>query len=621
MSDRCQSPCWLLTAGSLLALLLAGCGSDSPASPNLLIITLDTARADRIGPESGLTPALDALADRGVRFTHAFTEVPITLPAHATLFTGLYPPQHGVRNNAPDALGAVPTLANRLRDSGYATAAFVSCEPLASGSGIERGFNHFDDRLPDRSHEYLFRERAGRDTIEAASSWIVKHRARWGDEVPFFVWVHHFGPHQPYAPPPPWQATYRNAPYDGEIRAADEEIGELLALLRSEGLLENTLVVFASDHGEGLGEFEETHGYYLYDPTLRIPLIVAGPGVPEGVVSDRPTGLVDVVPTALELLGQEVPKRLAGASMLSTARVRLYSESHYCYRNFGWSPLSALTDSQYKLVEGGSEHRLFARRPDAPGFDETLDRARELEDLTEEKRRALAQQLAALEAQAEEWPDPESVPRDLSAIGYLSGVPAEAPDARARRSPLGSESIVSGLDRARELLASRSPNAALSLLTELEGVDPENPEIPFWRGRALAKISQELSADAARGVTSARPAAQSSAREAEAAFERAVSLRPSYHDAWLLAVWQRIRLGEFEEAHASLHRMLTSERARDAKTWELFARLLATPRAELAREATNELYDRDAAKTAAEAAVRFDPQNGSATRLLDELSN
>ncbi len=608
MSDRPSARCrlrWLLLLGA--GSLSAGCGSESPPTINLLLITLDTCRADRVGPASGLTPALDRLAAGGLRFEHAYTEVPITLPAHASLLTGLYPPLHGVRNNAPDALGDIPTLAERLRDSGFSTAAFVSSEPLARGCGLERGFTVYDDELPPRAHDYLFRERPGRETVSQALEWIETHRKRWEDSVPFFVWVHHFGPHQPYRAPEPWQSDFRDRPYDGEIRAADDDIGRLLDRLRGDGLLDQTLVVFTADHGEGLGEFEATHGYYLYDPTLRIPLILSGPGVPRGKVSTSPAGLVDIVPTVHELLGLPLPGRLSGASLLGTRRARLYSESLYCYRNFGWSPLTASIDRAGKLVDGGSEQRWFTRELEGAGFDETTDRRdADPEDFARRLAQLRAQE-AHLEARATEFPEPRRVPRDLAALGYLSGEPSDAEDPTLpRRSPLASHDIVDGLDIARRLLSEGSPLAALARLRKLEAIDASNPEIPFWRGRTLARIS-----------TLER--SQDFAREARAAYLRVLELRPGHHQARLLADWQLVRLGDFEAAHASLHGMLRGDSSQDSKTWELYARLLATERAELDAVPTNALYDPAAARVAAEAAVKYDPSNESARELLSVL--
>ncbi len=258
-----------------------------PSAPSILLVTLDTTRADSIGFESDAveTPALDALAARGVRFKQAFTTVPMTLPSHTSIMTGLYPSEHGIRENSRFLDEERSLLAERLRQEGYSTAAFISGYPLKRRFGLARGFDHYDDDMGKGNAERA----AGPTTDQALAYLETKLRG------PVFVWVHYFDPHDPYAPPEPFASRYASAPYLGEIAYMDHELGRLIEAFERRLDGGESKIVVVGDHGEGLGDHGELfHGNLLYSGVMRVPLVVAGSRDPDCASGDRgqhPTGL------------------------------------------------------------------------------------------------------------------------------------------------------------------------------------------------------------------------------------------------------------------------------------------------------------------------------------------
>ena len=350
-----------LLAASWLALTLAGCHrarseTEGRARPrNLLLLTLDTTRPDRLGcygSATGATPRLDALAARGARFEEAVAPVALTRPSHATLLTGLEPRQHGVWSNGPYRLEpGFTTIAERLAERGFSTAAVASSFVLGRSFGLDQGFARYDD---------AFAEVPGADpekTADAAemiaSSWIGGNAL----PPPFFLWVHFYDPHDPYVAPEPHASRFRSDPYTGEVAFMDAAIGRLVDALDAGGLAAQTLVVAVADHGEGLGEHgEPTHGYFLYDSTLRVPLVLAGPGVPPGLVVSGSVTLADLAPTLLEAVGLEPGPGVAGRSFWSElprgrvgARPALL-ENPAIHRQFGWAELAALRADGWKWI-------------------------------------------------------------------------------------------------------------------------------------------------------------------------------------------------------------------------------------------------------------------------------
>jgi len=327
-----------------------------PAKPNILLVTVDTLRADRLGcygSKAAPTPAVDALAGRGVLFSRAFAHTPSTLPSHANILLGLTPNAHGVHDNSgfivrEDFL----TLAEWLKAQGYATAAFVGAFPLDSRFGLVQGFDVYDDNYGSQGPtDMVFVERKADVVVGAAMEWLE------GWTGPWFLWVHLFDPHQPYDPPEPFKSRCRDRPYDGEVAYADSALAKLLDLVAAPQLRDRTAVIFTADHGESLGEHgESTHGYFAYNATLHVPLILALPGAKSGRV-DANVGHVDIFPTVCDLVGGKKPDGLQGRSLLPLVRGRgmpqqpIYFESLTAYYNRGWAPLRGYILGREKYVD------------------------------------------------------------------------------------------------------------------------------------------------------------------------------------------------------------------------------------------------------------------------------
>src|SRR5579859_2003187 len=295
----------LLAAGWCLALPITLSGQTTPAgklvarNANLVLITLDTTRADHLscyGPRGARTPHLDALAARGVRFAHATAQVPLTLPSHACIMTGAYPEVHGLRDMGGFVLAkSNPTIATITQSAGFATAAFVGSLVLGKRLGFANGFDTYDDDMASQGAEGqlpgIFPERRAKVVSDRAVAWLRQN----GQKKRFFLWVHYYDPHAPYDPPEPYRSRYPKDPYSGEIAYMDDQVGRILDTIQQSGFGSRTLVVAIGDHGESLGEHGEmTHGVFLYDSTLHVPLMIAGPGVPAGKVINEQVRSIDV---------------------------------------------------------------------------------------------------------------------------------------------------------------------------------------------------------------------------------------------------------------------------------------------------------------------------------------
>lgn len=326
---------------------------------NVLLITLDTTRADRLGCYGyarAETPNLDSLAAGGVKFANTYTSVPLTFPSHCSIFTGTYPLHHRVRNNGFYYLGNENvTLAEVLKKNRYRTAAFVSSFTVDSRFGLDQGFGYYDDTFRQEEILKSFRsERTAEEVFRSFSGWLDKHS---GDK--FFTWIHFYDPHLPYNPPSPFKEKYPGRPYDGEIAYVDHYIGETINKLKDQDVFDRTLVVVAGDHGEALGERREIdHGLFVYNNTLEVPFILHCPQrLPDGVVVEARVNLVDVMPTILDILQISAGRDVQGKSCLDAIRGKKkkfpasYFETYFPLENFGWSPLSGLIDGEWKFIQ------------------------------------------------------------------------------------------------------------------------------------------------------------------------------------------------------------------------------------------------------------------------------
>src|SRR5450631_2507125 len=360
---RSVLPSIILLAGSATIASAAPRPVASP-HPNIVLITLDTTRADRmgfLGSPRGLTPNLDALARQSVVFTHAYSQVPLTTASHATILTGTYPQFHQVNDFGVPLAEDLPYAPYIFRGNGYHTAAFVGSLVLdpetRSAPGFERGFDTYDAGFQRRhagESRYQAIERRGGEVVAHALAWLNAH-----PKGPFFIWVHLYDAHDPYDPPEPYKTKYVSAPYDGEIAYVDSVVGKFVTQLRTRGLYEGALVAVMADHGEALGDHgETTHGIFLYDETIRVPLLFKLPRERSaGTRIDSSAGLVDVLPTILQAVGIAVPQEVQGESLLAMLKPAAshdrpaYAESDYPHRTFGWSSLRSLRTGKYLFIE------------------------------------------------------------------------------------------------------------------------------------------------------------------------------------------------------------------------------------------------------------------------------
>ena len=350
---------FLLTASFFL--VRTGLLAEVKPAPNVVVITIDTLRADHLGCygyKQIRTPNIDALASEGGRFERAYTPVPVTLPAHTVIFTGTYPMLSGMHDFSGNKLNpSQPTLASILKQHGYTTAAVIGSAVLDSRFGLNQGFDfyydHFDfNRLQESNLEEM--KRSGNAVADVALDWLAKnHRNK------FFFWMHLYDPHYPYRPPAPFGEEYKDRPYDGEIAFADEQIGRLIAFLKANGLYRNTLIVLAGDHGESLGEHgEKTHGFFIYNATLHVPVIVRLPGNSAASVVSEMVSLADLMPTVLQALKFEVPSQVQGRNLLPLMAPKkpgeprnLYAETFLPRLHFNWSELRSVETEKYQFID------------------------------------------------------------------------------------------------------------------------------------------------------------------------------------------------------------------------------------------------------------------------------
>lgn len=333
------------------------------APPDVVLITLDTMRADHLGCYGYKliqTPNLDALAAQGARFANAYTPVPITLPSHSVILTGTYPMRNGMHDFSDNRLSSsLPTLASILHDRGYATGAVIGSAVLDSRFGLNRGFDfyydHFDfSRLDERNLDAM--ERRGDEVVNQALGWLAGH-----NQKPFLLWVHLYDAHYPYNPPEPYLSRYRTRPYDGEIAYVDAQVGRVVNYLKAKKLYDNTLIIVAGDHGESLGEHgEKTHGFFIYDATLHVPLLFKPPasGVVKRPVVEEAANLADVLPTALQIVGVPDPQTVQGRSLVpemegkpAATPPENYAETYLPRIHFNWSELRGIRFRQYHFID------------------------------------------------------------------------------------------------------------------------------------------------------------------------------------------------------------------------------------------------------------------------------
>jgi arylsulfatase A-like enzyme/Tfp pilus assembly protein PilF len=482
----------------LTATSLAAAASPAPP-PNIILITLDTTRADRmgfLGSTRGLTPNLDALARRSAVFTHAYSQVPITTASHATILTGTYPQFNQVNDFRVPLAKDLPYIPDILHARGYHTAAFLGSIVLdpspTYAPGFDRGFDTYDAGFHHEGlgeNRYRTVERRGSVVVAHALSWLAKH-----PKGPFFLWVHLYDAHDPYDPPEPYKTRYAAEPYDGEIAYADAAVGRLLRELKLRGLYDGAVIAVMADHGESLGAHgEDTHGIFLYDETIQVPLVIK---LPHATVAEKQiekrienrVELVDVMPTILQAVGMTVPPQVQGESLLPIMKTRAaqadmesswrdrpaYAETDYPRIAFGWSALQSLRSGKY----------LFVQAPRRELYDQTSDP--KAEHNLASASTAVAETLAArIDAFRQKTGNKREAPKaavdpsaqeNLAALGYVASTSSSQTSSSDHRAdPKDRIEIANLMRRANMLQEDGRFEEAVPLLQRLTVEDPGMP--------------------------------------------------------------------------------------------------------------------------------------------------
>lgn len=522
------------------------------APPNIVLITIDTLRADHLhcyGYQQIRTPNIDRLAAEGTRFTTVITAAPLTLPAHCSIMTGTYPMFHGVRDNVGYRLDpGTETLAQILKQHGYATGAFVGAYVLDRAFGLGTGFDfyydHFEAQTGPRDTINLAQlKRPGKEVVDQALAWIEKTSGR-----PFFAWIHLYDPHDPYDPPAPFKSEYAAKPYDGEIAYADQQVGRILAYLNSKGLYGKTLISLTADHGESLGEHKELrHGYFVYDATVLVPWILKPPTVsPRPRVVTEEVRSIDIAPTILQVLGYPKGKIMQGDGLsdLMSGKMRetppeTYSESFYP-RQFGWSGLRTLRVGKTKYID--------APRPELYQLD--VD-PKELNNRVQDYPAVVSDLRARLQAldKASASPDsqskavhalsPEQIEK-LARLGYLGAraTPVNSSLNEDLADPKDMIDIFYELNRAGLETADGDCDHAIPTLTSVIGKAPRIPAAYLMLGRCYFMAERYT--------------------DAKSTFQDLLKVDPQSSDAWFYIAASQFHLGALDDAEAGMKRILAA---------------------------------------------------------------
>jgi choline-sulfatase len=470
-----------------VAALAAACGGGGPTSrpipaaarPWMLLVTLDTTRADAVGPEAAgiRTPGFDAAAARGLRFRQAYAAVPETLPSHVSMMTGVYPAAHGVHENARPVPAGQPLVAERLHQAGYRTAAFVSSFILAHRFGLARGFDSYDDLLPPNGNE-----RSAKATTDAALAFLDRPAGGTAGQ-PLFIWVHYFEPHAPYTPPEPFATQCKGHPYLGEVAAMDAELDRLVRAFEQKSAGNGALVI-VGDHGEGLGEHGEAqHGNLLYQATMHVPLVIAGPGVRPGV-ADRPISTRRVFNTLLDWAGLGAAGSLRGAD----GEV-VVGEAMKPFLEYGWQPQVMTVDGPHKAILAGRVEIFDVLADPAESRDLAGD------DRLRSRLPAALRDYPAPSPTASRPPDTldEDARRSLASLGYVSS--SAAPEVRkGAPRPADMAALFEVVEKAGGLFVAERYADAIPLFQQVLARDPFNLDAALRLATACSALGRDAQA-------------------------------------------------------------------------------------------------------------------------------
>lgn len=537
----------LVTGAAVLVWTLWPHAGGSRSDLNVVLITLDTLRADHLGAYGSKdvrTPNLDQLAREGVVFEQAMTTAPLTLPAHSSMMTGQFPPRHGVRDNGGFFLGPEQvTLAEVLSSQGFNSGATVGAFVLDSKWGLDQGFATYQDDFDltnVKAMSLASVKRPGNEVVDLALKWM----DTVGDQR-FFSWLHLYDPHAPYESPEPFRSDYKGHPYRGAIAFTDAQVGRVLTFLKDRGLDSRTIVIVVGDHGEGLGEHgEETHGFFVYESSMHVPLIVRAPI--DGMAGRRvkqPVRTVDIMPTVLDLVGIPAPDALAGVSLAPLlagegGEIPLdgYGEAMYPLHHYGWSELTAMRSDRYKLIDA-PRPELYDLERDPGELTNIFDERRSVGDAMlrtlRDKKRAMAETAPA--APKNEDVDPETRAR-LAALGYVGSFVATADGPGTDRAdPKDKIGLFNLMTTARDIAKGADPGAeATAMLRKVVTEDPNVIDAWFMLGNEYFKAGKFP--------------------DAIAQFSRALELKPDYDLAIINMANAYRRMGKDDAALAGYER-------------------------------------------------------------------
>ena len=555
--------------------------SRSPSHPrdNVLLITVDTLRADHLGCygyKAIHTPTIDALARDGVLFPMAISQVPLTLPEHVAILTGTYPFHNHVQDfTAPPLSDKFRTLAQAFHGHGFATGAVVSSFVLDRSWGLNRGFDYYDDKFNAQSllgdNPELVQRRAG-SSVDAALAWLRQHHAQ-----PFFFWLHLYDPHSPYDPPEPFRTQYHSHEYDGEIAYADSQLARLVGWLKNSGLYRRTWIVLLSDHGESLGEHgEQEHGFFIYNSTVHVPLIIkpAAGSARKLLPIPSPVESIAVAPTILQMAGISDPiqRQFDSAGLFAGESSKLpasaYSETFYPFSSFGWSPLHGLETAKYHYIEA-PHPELYIRAHDP---SETRNRAAEQAGVASVLRAQLQQRWKPYESAPSSPALDEAATAKLRALGYFA---YHAPVSEATlRGPLADPKDkldeFNSILRASDLIAAGHYSQAEALLSQIRQHDSSLYVVPFMQGELALRQQQapqaaqyfqdclKLAPNFDQAMTGLAGALQAQG-QSDAAIEwlqKALQRNPRNFRAWYQIGWIQERTADYASAAGNLQKTL-----------------------------------------------------------------
>ncbi len=460
---------------------------------NLLFVTIDTLRADRLG-YCGYdieTPHLDSLAHEGAKFVNAVCQVPLTLPSHVSIFTGTNPTYHQLKGNGPYYLAdSFTTLAEVLKARGYLTSAFVGAYVLDSEFGLSQGFDLYDDDFitPD----YLVRhepQRLAEDVYNSAEKWLEKNH-----DKKFFAWLHYYDPHFPYTPPSPFDGKYKTRPYEGEIAYTDIYVGKLISLLKKKNIYHQTLIVIVGDHGEDLFDHgEPTHGIFLYDTTLKVPLIFHSPEIiPKGVKIDKQVRTIDIFPSILDILKIDIPNYCQGRSLIPLIEGKKikdieysYAETYYPLLSYGWADLKSIRTNEWKYIQA-PEPELYDLKNDPEETKNLFSKKSKIVLELNQKLRALEkEEIFDRNPSIRELTEKEQ--EKLRTLGYVAGTLPSDRGTKQRPDPKDKIALLEGISRGKSTIAEGKEDEGEKILKELLRQDPENLMIHHALGEMYQK--------------------------------------------------------------------------------------------------------------------------------------